>query len=134
MCTFMSCKYCRIAQKQIPAHILYEDQAVVAFLVENPVSKGHALVIPKEHAETYTQITDLPGFSSGLQSFLKLIEGKLSPSLNLIVNQGRKAGQDINHFHVHVIPRYEGEKIFEWTWHQLSDDEADDVIKTVTKG
>lgn len=134
MCTFMSCKYCRIAQKQAPAHILYEDQAVVAFLVENPVSKGHALVIPREHAETYTQIKDLPGFARGLQSFLKMMEGKMSPNLNLIVNQGRKAGQDISHFHVHVIPRYEGEQIFEWTWHQLSEKEAEEVMKTMKGG
>jgi histidine triad (HIT) family protein len=127
----MSCKYCRIAEKQYPAHILYEDQFVVAFLVENPVSKGHTLVIPREHAETFAQIKDIGGFGKGLQSFLKIMEEKISPNLNIVVNQGRKAGQDIGHVHVHVIPRYEGEKIFEWTWHQLSDEEARDVVKVV---
>ena len=127
----MSCKYCRIAEKQYPAHVLYEDQFVVAFLVENPVSKGHTLVIPREHAETFAQIKDIGGFGKGLQSFLKIMEEKISPNLNIVVNQGRKAGQDIGHVHVHVIPRYEGEKIFEWTWHQLSDEEARDVVKAV---
>ncbi|KYK28987.1 MAG: hypothetical protein AYK19_20280 [Theionarchaea archaeon DG-70-1] len=115
----MSCKYCRIAERQFPAHILYEDQSVVAFLVENPVSTGHALVIPREHAETYTQIKDLAGFTRGLGEFLKMMEQRISPNMNLVVNQGRKAGQDVDHFSVHVIPRYEGEKIFEWTWHQI---------------
>jgi histidine triad (HIT) family protein len=129
----MSCKYCQIAEKQIPAHILYEDQSVVAFLEENPVSKGHALVIPREHAETYSQLTDVAGFASGLQEFLKLMEERVSPHLNLVTNQGRKAGQDIRHFHMHVIPRYEGEKIFEWTWHQLSPEEAEEV-KNKIKG
>jgi histidine triad (HIT) family protein len=127
----MSCKYCRIAEKQYPAHILYEDQFVVAFLVENPVSKGHTLVIPREHAETFAQIKDIGGFGKGLQSFLKIMEEKISPNLNIVVNQGRKAGQDIGHVHVHIIPRYEGEKIFEWTWHQLSNEEAQDVVKAV---
>ena len=129
----MSCKYCKIAEKQVPAHILYEDQSVVAFLEENPVSKGHALVIPREHAETYSQLTDVKGFASGLQEFLKIMEERVSPHLNLIANQGRKAGQDIKHFHMHVIPRYEGEKIFEWTWHQLSQGEAEEVKNKVKR-
>lgn len=100
-------------------------------MVENPVSKGHTLVIPREHAETFSQIKDIGGFGKGLQSFLKIMEEKISPNLNIVVNQGRKAGQDIGHVHVHIIPRYEGEKIFEWTWHQLSDEEARDVVKAV---
>lgn len=104
---------------------------MVAFLVENPVSKGHTLVIPREHAETFAQIKDIGGFGKGLQSFLKIMEEKISPNLNIVVNQGRKAGQDIGHVHVHIIPRYEGEKIFEWTWHQLSNEEAQDVVKAV---
>jgi len=127
----MSCKYCRIAERQFPAHILYEDQSVVAFLVENPVSTGHALVIPREHAETYTQIKDLAGFTRGLGEFLKMMEQKISSNMNLVVNQGRKAGQDVDHFSVHVIPRYEGEKIFEWTWHQLTKEEAEEVVKKI---
>lgn len=127
----MSCKYCRITAKQFPAHILYEDQSVVAFLVENPVSKGHALVIPREHAERYSQVKDMAGFARGLQEFLKMMEEKVSPNMNLVVNQGRKAGQDVDHFSVHVIPRYEGEKIFEWTWHQLTREEAEDVMKRI---
>lgn len=127
----MSCKYCRIAERHFPAHILYEDQSVVAFLVENPVSTGHALVIPREHAETYTQIKDLAGFTRGLGEFLKMVEKKISPNMNLVVNQGRKAGQDVDHFSVHVIPRYEGEKIFEWTWHQLTKEEAEEVVKKI---
>ena len=104
---------------------------MVAFLVENPVSTGHALVIPREHAETYTQIKDLAGFARGLGEFLKMMEQRISPNMNLVVNQGRKAGQDVDHFSVHVIPRYEGEKIFEWTWHQLTREEAEEVVKKI---
>ncbi len=124
----MDCKYCRIAEKQFPAHILYEDKHVVAFLVENPVSKGHSLVIPKEHAESYTAIRDVAGFAVGLKGFLKLMEERLSPDMHLVANLGRKAGQDVNHFNIHVIPRYEGEKIFEWTWYQLTQKEVDEVM------
>lgn len=129
----MDCKYCRIAEKQFPAHILYEDKHVVAFLVENPVSKGHSLVIPKEHAESYTTIRDLAGFAVGLKGFLKLMEERLSPDMHLVINLGRKAGQDVNHFNIHVIPRYEGEKIFEWTWHQLTQKEVDEVMNVLKK-
>lgn len=124
----MDCKYCRIAEKQYPAHILYEDQFVVAFLAENPVTKGHSLVIPREHVERYTQMKDTAGFASGLKEFMKLIEEKISPDMHLVVNQGKKGGQNGSHFSIHVIPRYEGEKIFEWTWHQLTDGEVEEVM------
>ncbi len=131
MCTFMSCKYCRIAANEFPAHILYQDQCVVAFLVENSVSKGHAIIFPREHAESFTRLRNPEGFARGLQEFLKIMEEKISPNMHLVANLGQKAGQDIKHFHLHVIPRYEGEKIFEWTWHQLSKEEAEEVIKKV---
>ena len=124
----MSCKYCSITRKTHPAHILYEDKCIVAFLVENPVSLGHALVIPREHADHFSSLRDVEGFAHGLKKFLQIVEEKLSPHLNLIVNQGKKAGQDIDHFHIHVIPRYEGEKIFEWTWHQLTDEEVETIM------
>jgi histidine triad (HIT) family protein len=127
----MDCKYCRIAARQFPAHILYEDQHVVAFLAENSVSKGHCLVIPKQHAESYTQIKDIAGFATGLKNFLNLMEKKMSTDMHLIANLGKKAGQDINHFYIHVIPRYEGEKIFEWTWHQLTRKEAEEVKRKI---
>lgn len=129
MFTLMSCKYCRIAAKQSPAHIIYEDRAVVAFLAENSVSRGHTLVIPREHAESYTQLTDPSGFARGLQEFLKIMEKRLSPNINLVANLGQKAGQGVKHFHMHAIPRYEGEKIFEWTWYQLSEREAQEVVE-----
>lgn len=125
----MSCKYCQIAERKSPAHILYEDSSVVAFLVENPVSKGHTLVIPREHAETFTQLENVAGFAEGLKEFLKIMEKRISPNMNIVINTGQKAGQDVKHFHVHVIPRYEGEKIFEWTWHQLTTKEAEEVME-----
>ncbi len=125
----MSCKYCQIAERKSPAHILYEDSSVVAFLVENPVSKGHTLVIPREHAETFTQLKNVAGFAQGLKEFLKIMEKRISPNMNIVINAGQKAGQDVRHFHVHVIPRYEGEKIFEWTWHQLTAKEAEEVME-----
>ncbi|MBU7042314.1 MAG: HIT family protein [Theionarchaea archaeon] len=127
----MTCKYCLIAQKAHPAHIIFEDKSVVAFLMENPVSLGHTIVIPREHAEHYSLLTDVEGFAGGLQLLLRILEEKLSPHLNLIINQGKKAGQDIDHFHIHVIPRYEGEKIFEWTWHQLTDEEVKTVMEKI---
>jgi histidine triad (HIT) family protein len=129
----MACKYCLIAQRKHPAHILYEDESIVAFLVEHPVSLGHTLVIPREHAEYFSSLTDVEGFARGLQQLLQIMEEKISPHLNLIVNQGKKAGQDVDHFHMHVIPRYEGEKIFEWTWHQLTEEEVESIMNKLQK-
>lgn len=127
----MDCKYCRIAKGQYPAHILYEDQSVVAFLVENPVSTGHSVIIPREHAERYTEIKDVAGFATGLKKFLQIMENNICKHMHLVVNPVRNAGPEIPHFHFHVIPQYEGEKIFEWTWHQLTKEEVDEVISKI---
>jgi histidine triad (HIT) family protein len=129
----MACKYCLIARKNHPAHILYEDESIIAFLVKHPVSLGHTLVIPKEHAEHFSSLEDVEGFARGLKQLLRIMEEKISPHLNLIVNQGKKAGQDVDHFHMHIIPRYEGEKIFEWTWHQLTDEEVETIMDKFQK-
>ncbi|MBU7014960.1 MAG: HIT family protein [Theionarchaea archaeon] len=127
----MDCKYCRIAANQYPAHILYEDENVVAFLVENPVSKGHSVVVPREHAERYTEIENISGFAVGLKNFLLLMEEYICPDLHLVVNPGRKGGQNNVHFQMHIIPQYEGEKIFEWTWHQLTEEEVNEITQKV---
>jgi histidine triad (HIT) family protein len=109
-----SCIFCRIASQQAPASILYEDDAVMAFLDIRPLYVGHALVIPKKH---YVDIFDIP---DALLSQVHIAAKHISPAIkaateangiSIIEQNGRAAGQDIFHLHVHVVPRFEGQKM-----------------------
>lgn len=106
------CLFCNIAAKQIPAHILYEDEHVVAFLDAMPRVIGHTLVIPKLHAPN---ILELPDEEVGpLFVAVKHMAGMLKKSLQpdgitIGINQGRASGQEVDHLHVHLMPRWHGD-------------------------
>ena len=102
----MSCIFCKIISKEIPAKILYEDDDTISFLDAFPVAKGHTLVIPKEHHE---KIQDLPSsINQKLFSTVhKMIEkvDSLQGSTLVAVHNGKQSGQEVPHVHVHLIPR-----------------------------
>ena len=102
----MSCIFCKIISKEIPAKILYEDNDTISFLDAFPVAKGHTLVIPKEHHE---KIQDLPSsINQKLFSTVhKMIEkiDSLQGSTLIAVHNGKQSGQEVPHVHVHLIPR-----------------------------
>jgi histidine triad (HIT) family protein len=109
-----NCIFCKIVQKQAPSSILYEDESVMAFLDIRPVNEGHTLVIPKEH---YADIYDIP---SELLGKVHQVTKTLSIAVKKAVNadgisiaqqNGKAANQDIFHLHVHIIPRYAGQKM-----------------------
>ncbi len=106
------CIFCRIIAGELKAHTVYEDESVLAFLDIHPSSRGHALVIPKAHAERLDLLDDrllIPLFS-GVKRVMQLLEKALRPEgLNVGWNHGWAAGQRVNHLHVHVIPRYAGD-------------------------
>lgn len=102
------CIFCQIISKSIPSNIVYEDELSLAFLDIFPVSKGHTIVIPKEH---YQNIEDIP--DDTLAHIIKIVK-KLSilirrklngEGYNILQNNFPAAGQAINHCHFHIIPR-----------------------------
>ncbi len=104
------CVFCRIAQGEIPANKVYEDQSVICFLDANPASKGHTLVVTKSHYENFTTVPkDL--LSHAIQVAQMVSQACLAQlgatGVNVVTNVGRAAGQSVMHFHLHVIPRYE---------------------------
>ena len=109
-----SCVFCRIVRRQAPASIIYEDETVMAFLDIRPLSKGHSLVIPKTH---YVDISDTPENElSNVHRVTKRIAiaiGKATKAegISIIQQNGKAAGQDIFHLHVHVVPRFKGQKL-----------------------
>ena len=105
------CIFCKIANREIESFVVYEDERVMAFLDIRPISKGHTLVIPKEH---YENILEMPAeLAKDLANAVKIVCEKLkrlgAEGFNVITNVGKPAGQEIMHAHIHVIPRYSKE-------------------------
>lgn len=102
------CLFCKIAKKKIPSSIIYEDDSVLAFLDINPKTKGHTVIIPKEHSENILTIKK-ESWVHLTQVIPKIaravVKASDSDGFNLKVNNGESAGQEIMHTHVHVIPR-----------------------------
>jgi histidine triad (HIT) family protein len=101
------CVFCKIARKESPASIVYEDEQVVAFLSSRPVNVGHTLVIPKKH---YGNIYDIPEEEEGyLFKIVKKIAHAVKDAtgtegIRIVQNNGEAAGQVVFHLHVHIIP------------------------------
>jgi len=110
----ISCIFCRIAQKQVPASLVYEDEKAVAFLDIKPLNEGHTLVIPKAHYENIFEIPqELIAYLHGITKRVAFAVKKATSAdgISIIQQNGKAAGQDIFHLHVHVIPRYEGQTL-----------------------
>ena len=107
-----NCIFCKIANGEIPSNTIYEDDNFRVILDNGPATKGHALVLPKEH---YANLFEIPeDVAAGAVKVAKKIAGtmkeKLScDGLNLVQNNGEAAGQTVMHFHLHIIPRYEND-------------------------
>ncbi len=111
------CLFCKIIRKEIPAIVIYEDAAVVAFLSISPVNPGHTLVVPKTHSENLYEATDddlatVITASKKLAIAVKKASG--ATGINLINNSDASAGQTIFHTHFHLIPRFDGDGHQEW--------------------
>ncbi len=104
-----NCIFCKIASGEIPSNTIYEDDSFRVILDNGPATKGHALVLPKEH---YANLFEIPeDVLSKAAVVAKKVAGtmkdKLScDGLNLVQNNGEAAGQTVMHFHLHIIPRY----------------------------
>jgi histidine triad (HIT) family protein len=109
-----ACIFCRIAQKQVPANLVYEDEKALAFLDIRPLNEGHTLVIPKAHYETVFDIPqELITYLHGITKRVAIAVKKATKAdgISIIQQNGKAASQEVLHLHVHVIPRYEGQKL-----------------------
>ena len=111
-----NCIFCKIANGDIPSNTIYEDDDFRVVLDTGPATKGHALILPKEH---YANLLELPEDTSGKAMKLARriaaiqVERLGADGLNVVQNNGAAAGQTVSHFHIHLIPRYsdDGQKI-----------------------
>lgn len=104
-----NCIFCKIVEGEIPSYKVYEDENVLAFLDISQVTKGHTLIIPKEHAKDIFELTEETAAKlfSAVPKIAKSIKQTYNPiGLNLLNNNGEAAGQSVFHYHMHFIPRY----------------------------
>jgi histidine triad (HIT) family protein len=113
------CIFCGIAAGTMSAERVYEDERTVAFLDIFPAADGHVLVIPRAHADDIHSLD--PADVAAVAQTAQIIAGRVSGALatdGITITQanGRAAGQSVFHYHVHVIPRFEGDGILRpWT-------------------
>jgi histidine triad (HIT) family protein len=108
------CLFCRIVAGELPATIVAEDERTVSFMDINPATRGHALVVPRAHAADLLSVDaeDLEAVALAAQRLARRARERLgAEGINLLNSNGSAAWQTVFHFHVHVIPRYEGDPL-----------------------
>jgi histidine triad (HIT) family protein len=108
------CIFCSIVAGDAPATIVAEDEHTIAFMDIHPWTRGHALVIPREHYKDIHEIPDetLAQVASAAKRLAgRAVEGLDADGVNLLNSAGRAAWQTVFHFHMHVIPRYEDDPL-----------------------
>ena len=131
------CLFCKMVAGEIPVTKIYEDEVVFAFLDIGPISDGHTLVIPKQHfenlhdcpSEILARITSRIGKSAGAVSTAMKSDG-----YNVLCNNGRAAGQVIEHLHFHIIPRMAGDGVFDrWPSYKYQAGEIESIATRIRK-
>ena len=127
-----SCIFCKIAGGEIPSATIHEDEKFRVILDLGPASKGHALILPKEH---FANIYELDEETAAAAFVLaKKMAGKMTEALgcdgfNIVQNNGTVAGQTVFHFHIHLIPRYEGDGVaLGWKPGELTEEQKEDIL------
>ncbi len=129
------CIFCKIANGEIPSTTLYEDDMFRVILDLSPASKGHALILPKEHFANLYELDD--EYASKVLVLARKMATAMTEALgadgfNLVQNNGEIAGQTVFHFHLHLIPRYEGSaQMLQWETGQVSGEEMAQIAKAV---
>lgn len=132
-----NCIFCKIISGEIPAHTIYEDGQFKVILDVAPATKGHALIIPKNH---YANMYELPEDTAVeaiklAKKMMQVMTDKLHcDGFNIIQNNGEIAGQTVFHFHMHLIPRYKDDgEILKYVSLHPSQEEMEETRKTITE-
>ena len=131
-----NCIFCKIANGEIPSSTLYEDDMVRVILDISPATKGHALILPKEHYTNLYEISDemaSHAIKVAKKMAKKMQEELGGEGLNVLQNNGELAGQTVFHYHMHLIPRYQEDKInMKWENGELSESEKEELVKKLS--
>lgn len=127
-----NCIFCKIAGGDIPSATLYEDEDFKVILDLGPATKGHALILPKEHYADLYEIDDevlAKAYKLAKKMVTVLTDVLECDGYNVIQNNKEVAGQTVFHFHIHLIPRYKGDGAgISWRPGKLTDEVRDDIL------
>lgn len=133
-----NCIFCKLANGDIPTNSIYEDDDFKVILDADPATKGHALILPKNHFANLLEADD--DVLAKALPIAKRIANRMKEQLNcagvnIVQNNGEAAGQTVNHLHIHVIPRYEDDPdktICGWSHQSFSEAEIKDVVSKLS--
>lgn len=130
-----NCIFCKIANGDIPSKTIYEDNDFRVILDLGPATKGHALILPKDH---YANLYELPDVVAGkVFKLAKKMATQMTKKLdcdgfNIVQNNGEVAGQTVFHFHMHLIPRYKDDnQRIGWNPTEPSQEELEDIKNAI---
>lgn len=132
-----NCIFCKIIAGEIPSHTLYEDEQFKVILDVGPATRGHALIIPRDH---YANLYELPEeMAADTIRLAKKMMSRMTDRLhcdgfNIIQNNGEVAGQTVFHFHMHLIPRYKNDgEILKYISGEPDKEELEEIKKVITE-
>ena len=127
-----NCIFCKLASGEIPSSTLYEDNDFRVILDLSPASKGHALIIPKEHYRNLYDLDETLAAKAMVlanKMVLKLKDVLGCDGYNIVQNNEEAAGQTVFHFHMHLIPRYKGDGVgLGWKMGELSEADKEEIL------
>ena len=129
------CIFCKIIEGKVPAAKIYEDNYAISFLDIMLANKGHCLVVPKTHMQTLLEMSDNDLIST--MKVAKKVAKALSLSLgnasfNIVMNNGKEAGQLVNHAHIHLIPRFQKDRLrIKWSHLKYEENELKDYAEKI---
>jgi histidine triad (HIT) family protein len=130
------CIFCKIATGKIPCAKVYENEHVLAFLDIAPVNKGHTLVIPKKHSVNLLDIPDaeLKEVMAAAKKVANAVKiGTKCDGISLSMSNGKAAGQEVGHAHVHIIPRFSYDGLRHWPHKMYQNGEMIDTCERITQ-
>jgi histidine triad (HIT) family protein len=131
------CIFCKIVGNKVPAAKVYEDEKVISFLDIMPANKGHCLVVPKNHAQTLAEMGD-DDLCAAIRAAKKVARAlSLSfgnGSFNIVMNNGKEAGQVVSHAHIHLIPRFQKDRLrIKWSHLKYGENEINEYADKIRK-
>ena len=131
-----NCIFCKIINGDIPSAVVFENDEFKAILDRFPSNEGHVLIMPKEHCANIFEMDPEKGgrlFALAVRIASAMKEALGFENMNVLQNNGPVAGQTVNHFHLHLIPRYENDSVnVSWPQMDLTDEQIEEVRKKIS--
>jgi histidine triad (HIT) family protein len=130
----VKCLGCNLANKLEPVNVVFEDNDVCCFLDHDPYNEGHVLILPKNHIRYFDELDDHTAFAimKAAKIITKVIKEIFNPDGVTICQNGGKF-DDLTHFHMHVVPRFDGQNFADFFYEEEEQIVADELSLTKTR-